>query len=106
MGSEWLKMEGRQVQSHSADLLEILHATRLYKKHYRTGLSMILEPDSAVPWRFGMWFVSFNPADLYHPHDWFNEASSQFGHVFNVKILGPRALDYFIEFLHENGITQ
>lgn len=100
--NEFYPLSGRTVQLDSADHQAILLACAgHYKVEYKPGLALILSPDNSVPWRYPYWFVSFNEGDGVHPGDWFHEASSNLGHVYNRNLLGPRACDMFIELLRE-----
>lgn len=95
--TEQYELGGREVASHSADLHYLKEAARIgnYKIEHRSGLVLVLEQASSTPWRAAYWYVSFNPADLYFPHDWFHEASSNLGQLFNRAMHGPQAIEHF-----------
>ena len=96
----WYPESGPLVDLHSADVKQILTAAdRYYVASYKHGMTMTLMPAGPSHFRRGWWFISFNPADLYHPHQWFHEASGEDGIVFNQKTLGPRAVDIFADHL-------
>lgn len=94
------KFAGDTINTRSADLVEILGSAHpTYNVIHKEGLVVLLVPAGPTHFRQPQWFISFNPADLYHPDDWFHEASSNQGHMFNQLTHGPRAVSFFAEYL-------
>lgn len=94
----WLDFYGPKVDVRSADVKEVLDAcVGAYVVTFHEGMTMTLTPTGLTRFRRFMWYVSFNPPDLYFPDYWFHEASTENGLVFNRTQHGPRAVTMFAD---------
>ena len=96
----WYPESGDLADPLSADVKEILEAAgNFWVATYKRGLTVTLTPQGPNHFQRGMWFISFNPPNLYFPHQWFWEASGSEGLVFNREQHGPRAVTMLADHL-------